>query len=106
MTRPISSLVVAWVSAHQRHFCNSTRGIATPEQRIEWEREAEEIIAAHDAEVEKRAAIRALRDAAEDWTIWEVFTASDGTVGLRGHGLGPEEWLDKRADEMEETHHA
>ena len=58
-------------------------------------------LAAHVAEVEKRAAINALREAAEDWTIWEVFTASDGTVGLRGHGLRPEEWLDKRADEME-----
>lgn len=101
MTRPIDSLVVAWVSAQQRHFHHSTRGIATPEERMAWEREAKEIIAAHDAEVEKRAAINALRDAAEDWTVWEVFTASDGTVGLRGHGLRPEEWLDKRADEME-----
>lgn len=47
----ISRLAVAWVSAQQRHYRQSTRGIATVEQRLEWEREAEEIIAAHDAEV-------------------------------------------------------
>ena len=47
----ISRLVAAWVFAQQRHFYESTRGIATPEQRMAWEREAEEIIAAHDAEV-------------------------------------------------------
>ena len=56
----ISRLVVAWVSAQQRHYRQSTRGIATVEQRLEWEREAEGIIAAHDREV----AAGALRDAA------------------------------------------
>lgn len=47
----INRLVVAWVSAQQRHFCNSTRGIATPEQRLAWEAEAEQIIAQHDQEL-------------------------------------------------------
>ena len=47
----ISRLVVAWVSAQQRHFCNSTRGIATVEQRLAWEAEAEQIIADHEAEL-------------------------------------------------------
>ena len=47
----IDRLVVAWVSAQQRHFSNSTRGIATVEQRMAWEQEAKQIIAAHDAEV-------------------------------------------------------
>ena len=50
----INRLVAAWVSAQQRHFYASTRGIATPEQRMAWEREAEEIIAAHDADVVAR----------------------------------------------------
>ena len=58
----ISRLVVAWVSAQQRHYRQSTRGIATVEQLLEWEREAEEIVAQHDREV----AARALRDAAKD----------------------------------------
>ena len=53
MTRPIGDLVVAWVSAQQRHFYASTRGIATPEQRMAWEREAEEIIAAHADGIER-----------------------------------------------------
>ena len=47
----ISRLVVAWVSAQQRYFCNSTRGIATVEQRLAWEAEAEQIIADHEAEL-------------------------------------------------------
>ena len=46
MTRPIGDPVVARVrSPQQRHFYASTRGIATPEQRMAREREAEEIIA-------------------------------------------------------------
>ena len=50
MTKPIGDLVAAWVFAQQRHFHTSTRGLATPGQRMAWEREAKEIIAAHDAE--------------------------------------------------------
>ena len=94
MTRPISSLVVAWVSAQQRHFHNSTRGVATPEQRIEWEREAEAIIAAHDREV----AAQALRDAAKDATYggrvsWDRLPAP----GRRSIAS----WLRARADQIE-----
>ena len=93
----ISRLVVAWVSAQQRHFYASTRGIATPEQRMAWEREAEEIIAAHDREV----AAQALRDAANEWSEWETFTASDGNKSFRMHGLSPDQWLRARADGIE-----
>ena len=68
----ISRLVVAWVSAQQRHFHNSTRGIATVEQRLEWEREAEEIIAAHDAEVLAR-----VEQSDERIIAWEAVAAHD-----------------------------
>lgn len=82
----ISRLVVAWVSAQQRHYRQSTRGIATAEQRLEWEREAEGIIAAHDREVESAA----LRDAA-------------GSPIPRGAlATGTRAWLRDRADQIEE----
>ena len=61
----ISSLVEAWVSTRQRHFCNSTRGIATVEQRLAWEAEAEQIIADHEAELradERRRVAEEVRD--------------------------------------------
>ena len=82
----ISRLVVAWVSAQQRHYRQSTRGIATVEQRLEWEREAEAIIAAHDREV----AAKALRDAADDWH------AENSGTAPRMH-----RWLRDRADQIE-----
>ena len=78
----ISRLVVAWVSAQQRHYRQSTRGIATVEQRLKWEREAEGSIAAHDREV----AAQALRDAADEWG---------------GSTHGPRAWLRARADQIE-----
>ncbi|WRS29635.1 hypothetical protein U6G28_08915 [Actinomycetaceae bacterium MB13-C1-2] len=59
----ISRLVVAWVSTQQRHFYNSTRGIATVEQRLAWEAEAEQIIADHESEIradEQRKALEKL----------------------------------------------
>ena len=84
----ISRLVVAWVSAQQRHYHSSTRGIATPEQRREWEREAEAIIAAHDREV----AARALRDAAGEWPLIIRDGVSRGSVRA---------WLDDRAGQIE-----
>lgn len=58
----INRLVVAWVSAQQRHFYNSTRGIATVEQRLAWEAEAEQIIADHESELRQQIAaeIRAI----------------------------------------------
>ena len=66
----ISRLVAAWVSAQQRHFHNSTRGIATVEQRLVWEREAEEIIAQHDREVAAKTLRKLedeLLDTVKDW---------------------------------------
>ena len=89
MTRPIGDLVVAWVSAQQRHFYASTRGIATPEQRMAWEREAEEIIAAHDREV----AAQALRDAAQEWPLIIRDGVSRGSVHA---------WLRAHADQIED----
>ena len=82
----ISRLVVAWVSAKQRHFHQSTRGVATVEQRLEWEREAEAIIAAHDREV----AAKALRDAA------------GSAIPRRALAQGTRDWLRARADQIEE----
>ena len=82
----INRLAVAWVSAQQSHYHQSTRGIATPEQRLEWEREAEEIIAAHDREV----AARALRDAA------------GSAIPRRALAQGTRDWLRARADQIEE----
>ena len=82
----ISRLVVAWVSAQQRHYRQSTRGIATLEQRLEWEREAEAIIAAHDREV----AAKALRDAAGN------------AIPRRALAQGTRDWLRARADQIEE----
>ena len=81
----IGRLVVAWVSAQQRHYRQSTRGIATVEQRLEWEREAEEIIAAHDREV----AARTLRDAA------------GRAIPRRALAQGTRDWLRARADQIE-----
>ena len=82
----ISRLVVAWVSAQQRHYHQSTRGIATVEQRLEWEREAEEIIAAHDREV----AAQALRDAA------------GSAIPRRALAQGTRDWLRARADQIKD----
>ena len=82
----IGRLVVAWVSAQQRHYRQSTRGIATVEQRLEWEREAEEIIAAHDREV----AAQALRDAA------------GSAIPRRALAQGTRDWLRAHADQIEE----
>lgn len=84
----ISRLVVAWVSAQQRHYRQSTRGIATVEQRLEWEREAEAIIAAHDREV----AAQALRDAAQEWPLIIRDGVSRGSVHA---------WLRAHADQIE-----
>lgn len=57
MTRDdISRLVVAWVSTQQRHYSNKTRGIATPEQRLAWEKEGEEIVANHDRQLLRKYA--------------------------------------------------
>ena len=85
----ISRLVAAWVSAQQRHYRQSTRGIATVEQRLEWEREAEGIIAAHDREV----AVRALRDAAQEWPLIIRDGVSRGSVHA---------WLRAHADQIED----
>ena len=85
----ISRLVVAWVSAQQRHYRQSTRGIATVEQRLEWEREAEAIIAAHAREV----AAGALRDASKEWPLIIRDGVSRGSVRA---------WLETRADQIED----
>ena len=52
---------------------------------------------AHDREV----AAQALRDAADEWSEWETFTASDGNKSIRMHGLSPDQWLRARADGIE-----
>ena len=92
----INRLVVAWVSAQQRHYHQSTRGIATVEQRLEWEREAEEIIAAHDREV----AAQALRGAAKD-----IYLPGDGPsvyVDIAYAEQLANQYLCARADQIEE----
>jgi hypothetical protein len=43
----------------------------------------------------------ALRLAADEWTEWETFIASDGIRSIRMHGLSPAEWLRKRAGALE-----
>ena len=54
-------------------------------------------LAAHDREV----AAGALRDAADEWSEWETFTASDGNKSFRMHGLSPDQWLRARAEGIE-----
>ena len=60
----------------------------------EWEIATYELaLEAHDREV----AAGALRDAADEWSEWETFTASDGNKSIRMHGLSPDQWLRARA---------
>ena len=96
MVSDISRLVAAWVSAQQRHFHNSTRGIATVEQRLVWEREAEEIIAQHDREV----AAKALRDAAKD--IYLPGDRPSVYVDIAYAEQLASQYLRARADQIEE----
>ena len=97
----ISRLVVAWVSAQQRHFHNSTRGIATVEQRLTWEREAEEIIAQHDREI----AANTLRAAAYAWQTG-AWVSAPRKAGREADRIAAAQyacdWLRFRADEIEE----
>lgn len=97
----VGRLVVAWVSARQRHYRQSTRGIATVEQRLEWEREAEGIIAAHDREV----AAKALREAADRFlrTVGVPGDPECSPIGLdmvTGHITTIGAWLLARADQI------
>lgn len=68
--------IAAWVTAQQRAFHHSTRGIMTPEDRAALEKEAEEAMRA----IEREAAARALRDTANvleqnsDKTEWRGAT--------------------------------
>jgi len=39
----------------------------------------------------------ALREAADEWSEWESFRASDGHMSLREHGKSPDQWLRERA---------
>ena len=96
----ISRLVVAWVSAQQRHYRQSTRGIATVEQRLVWEREAEGIIAQHDREI----AANTLRAAANDWQTgaWaNTPRHSDRVADRIAAAQYACDWLRDRADEIE-----
>jgi hypothetical protein len=47
----------------------------------------------------REAAIKAeaLREAAEEWTEWEVFIAGDGERAIRMHGRSFPDWLRDRA---------
>lgn len=50
-------------------------------------------LAAHDAEIRTAA----LEEAADHWSEWEAFKASDGIMSVRQHGLTVEAWLRERA---------
>ena len=52
---------------------------------------------------ERDAATRtaALEEAAEEWSEWEVFMASDGMPSIRKHGQTVSEWLRARAAKEE-----
>ena len=39
----------------------------------------------------------ALKEAADHWSAWETFTASDGNISIRQHGQTVSEWLRARA---------
>lgn len=56
----------AYVSQMQRAYHTSTRGIATPEQRREWEAGFDRWLAAHEAEVAERAWDEGYEAATED----------------------------------------
>lgn len=58
------------------------------------------------AEHDRTVAAKALRDAAERHSDWEVFRASDGHSSIRQHGLPPDVWLRTEADRIEQdTNH-
>jgi hypothetical protein len=39
-----------------------------------------------------------VREAAAEWSEWEVFTAADGHRAIRQHDMEPDEWLRAWAD--------
>lgn len=49
------------------------------------------VLAEHDS--------RVLEEAADRWSEWETFVASDGVTSTRQHGKTPPEWLRARATE-------
>ena len=50
-------------------------------------------LAAHNAEIRTQA----LKAAADQWSEWEPFRASDGIISIRQHGQTVSEWLRNRA---------
>ena len=55
MADRLAPLRAAYVTQMQRAYSQSTRGIATPEQRRAWEADARGMIAAHDREEAEKA---------------------------------------------------
>lgn len=49
-------------------------------------------------DVEARIKAEGVREAAAEWSEWEVFTADDGHRAIRQHEMEPDEWLRAWAD--------
>lgn len=49
-------------------------------------------------DIEARLKAAALREAAEEWSEWEVVVDVDGERFIRRHGKPPDVWLRDRAD--------